>query len=125
MSDLRGFLHPRGVFVTRFEGRAVPAEIVRNVQTFFLFYMFLYMTGVFLFGVIESRMDAGLDLATSASAVASALGNIGPGIGEVGPASNYLAVPALGKWLLSALMITGRLEIFPILLLFAPVMWRR
>lgn len=125
VSDLRRFLHPRGVFVTRFEGRAVPPEIVRNVQSFFLFYMLLYMAGVFLFGVAESRLGIGLDLVTSASAVASALGNIGPGLGAVGPSANYAEVPVLGKWLLSFLMIVGRLEIFPVLLLFTRDLWKR
>lgn len=125
VADLRRLVHPRGVFVTRFGGRSVPPEIVRNVQTFLLFYVFLFMAGTFLLGVIVSREAADLDLVTSASAVASALGNIGPGLGAVGPASNYLGVPAAGKWLLSGLMIVGRLEIFPVLLLLTRDLWRR
>lgn len=124
-TDLRRLIHPRGVFATRFGGDPVPDHIVSSVQSFFLFYMFLFMTGTLLMGVIESSLGAGLDLITSASAVASALGNIGPGLGEVGPASNYLGVPATGKWLLSFLMIVGRLEIFPLLLLFTRELWRR
>jgi trk system potassium uptake protein TrkH len=123
-TDLRRLIHTRGVFVTRFGGQAVPDPIVQSVQSFFLFYMFLFMTGTVLMGVIESSLGAGLDLITSASSVASALGNIGPGLGEVGPAANYLAVPAGGKWLLSFLMIVGRLEIFPVLLLFTRELWR-
>jgi trk system potassium uptake protein TrkH len=87
--------------------------------------MFLFMTGTVLLGMIGSRVGGGLDLVTSASAVASALGNIGPGLGEVGPTANYLAVPWMGKWLLSFLMIAGRLEIFPVLLLFTRDLWRR
>jgi trk system potassium uptake protein TrkH len=66
-----------------------------------------------------------LDLVTSASAVASSLGNIGPGLGDVGPASNYSALPILAKWLLSSLMIVGRLELFPVLVLFTKDLWRR
>jgi trk system potassium uptake protein TrkH len=57
--------------------------------------------------------------------VASALGNIGPGLGEVGPAANYAGVPAAGKWLLSVIMIVGRLEVFPVILLFTRELWRR
>lgn len=95
------------------------------MQSFFLFYMLVFMTGVFLLGVIASRSAASLDLVTAASAVASALGNIGPGLGAVGPAASYADVPALGKWLLAGLMIVGRLEIFPILLLLTPDLWRR
>jgi trk system potassium uptake protein TrkH len=124
-TDLRRLIHTRGVFATRFGGQAVPDPIVESVQSFFLFYMFLFMTGTVLMGVIESSVGAGFDLTTSASSVASALGNIGPGLGEVGPASNYLAVPAGGKWLLSFLMIVGRLEIFPVMLLFTRELWAK
>jgi trk system potassium uptake protein TrkH len=124
-TDLRRFIHPRGIFRTRFEGVSLPRSLVRNIQSFFLFYMFIFMAGTFLMGVIVSRLEVDLTLATSASAVASALGNIGPGLGEVGPASNYATVPVAGKWLLSVLMIIGRLEIFPVLLLFTRDLWRR
>ncbi len=124
-ADLRRLVHPRSVLVTRFGGKAVPDPIVGSVQSFFLFYMFLFMTGTVLLGLIESRLGTGLDLVTSTSAVASALGNIGPGLGMVGPTSNFLAVPVSGKWLLSFLMIAGRLEIFPVLLLFTRDLWKR
>jgi trk system potassium uptake protein TrkH len=125
-ADLRRLVHPRGVFITRFGKDVVPDPIVESVQSFFLFFMFLFMTGTFAMGFITSTLPgAELDLVTSASAVASALGNIGPGLGEVGPASNYLGIPWPSKWLLSFLMIAGRLEIFPVLLLFTRELWRR
>jgi len=125
-ADLRRLVHPRGVFITRFGKDVVPDPIVESVQSFFLFFMFLFMTGTFAMGFISSTLPgAELDLVTSASAVASALGNIGPGLGAVGPASNYLAIPWPSKWLLSFLMIAGRLEIFPVLLLFTRELWRR
>lgn len=126
-SDLRRLVHPRGVFVTRFDGTLVPPDLVRNIQSFFLFYMFVFMTGTFLLSVIESRQlgTTGLDLVTSVSAVASALGNIGPGLGLVGPTENFAPIQGAGKWLLSGLMLVGRLEIFPLLLLFTPDLWRR
>lgn len=124
-ADLRRIIHPLGVFKARLGRRAVDDQIVHSVQTFFLFYMVVFMVGTLLMGIIESRLAIGQDLVTSASAVASALGNIGPGLGDVGPASNYLLVPAEGKWLLSGLMIVGRLEIFPIILLFTRELWRR
>jgi trk system potassium uptake protein TrkH len=124
-ADLRRIIHPRGVFMTRLGHDTVPDAVVASVQSFFLFYMFLFMTGTLLMGVIDSAAGSGFDLATSASAVASALGNIGPGLSEVGPSANYLAVPAAGKWLLSFLMIVGRLEIFPVLLLFTRELWRK
>ena len=77
------------------------------------------------FGIINDIAGAGFDIITSASAVASSVGNVGPGLGAVGPTSNYALVPDAGKWLLSFLMIVGRLEIFPVILLFTRELWRR
>ena len=120
-ADLRRIVHPRGIFVTRFGKEVVSDSVMESIQTFFLFYMFLFMSGTVVLGLMSSD----LDLVTSASAVASSLGNIGPGLGAVGPTSNFLAIPDAGKWLLSFLMIAGRLEIFPVVLLFTRYLWRR
>lgn len=124
-ADMRRLIHPRGVFVTRLGRDTVAEDVVESVQAFFLLYMFLFMTGTLLFGIISGVGGADFDLVTSASAVASSIGNVGPGLGALGPTSNYQAVPAVGKWLLAFLMIVGRLEIFPVLLLFTRELWRR
>jgi trk system potassium uptake protein TrkH len=124
-ADLRRLIHPRGLFPTKLGKTPVPDSIAESVQSFFLLYMFVFMTGTLAFATFESIAGANLDLVTSASAVASALGNIGPGLGEVGPAANFAVVPAAGKWLLSFIMIIGRLEVFPVLLLFTRELWRR
>ncbi|HUG75065.1 MAG TPA: TrkH family potassium uptake protein [Acidimicrobiia bacterium] len=124
-ADMRRLIHPRGVFVTRLGHQQVPEKIAESVQSFFILYMFLFMTGIVAFAVIEAFAGIPIDLATSVSSVASALGNIGPGLSEVGPISTFAGVPTAGKWLLSFLMIVGRLEIFPIVLLFTREMWRR
>jgi len=124
-NDLRRIMHPRGVFVARLGKNPVPDSVVESVQSFFLFYVLLFGMGILFFGMILSQAGSPIDLGTAASAVASALGNIGPGLGEVGPAGNYLDVPASGKWLLSFLMIVGRLEIFPVLLLLTRELWRK
>ena len=123
--DVRRLIHPRGVFVTRVGKKPVPDTIVEAIQTFFLLYMFAFMTGTFLLAIIGSLGDPQLDPISAVSAVASALGNIGPALGLLGPSDNYLVVPALGKWLLASLMIVGRLEILPILILFNRELWRR
>jgi len=125
VADLRRIVHPRGVHLTRFGKDVVKPEIVQDVQTFFMFYMFIFMTGTFLMGLIESTMGAEVDIVTSASAVASAIGNIGPGLSEIGPSGNFLGLPGPSKWLLSGLMIAGRLEIFPIILLFTRRLWTK
>ncbi len=124
-ADVRRLIHPRGVFVTRIGRYPVSESLVEAVQTFFLLYMFAFMTGTFLLAVIGATGDTPLDMVSTVSAVASSLGNVGPGLGLVGPTENYLVVPALGKWLLGGLMIVGRLEILPILILFNRELWRR
>ncbi len=124
-ADLRRLVHPRGVFVTRFGGTRISDPIVEAIQSFFLFYMFLFMTSTFLLAFIDANLSEGLDLVTATSAVAASLGNIGPGLGEVGPAENYAGLHDLAKWMLSSLMIVGRLEIFPVLVLFTKDLWRR
>jgi trk system potassium uptake protein TrkH len=124
-ADLRRLVHPRAVFITRFGGVRVTDPVAEAVQSYFLFYMFLFMTSVFLLAFIDANLDEGLDLVTATSAVAASIGNIGPGLGDVGPSANYGGLPALAKWLLSSLMIVGRLEIFPVLVLFTKDLWRR
>ena len=124
-TDVRRLIHPRGVFVTRVGKHPVPDLIVEAVQTFFLLYMFAFMSGILLLAVIGSLAGSNIDIVTTVSAVASSLGNVGPGLGDVGPTGNYLGLPAAGKWLLASLMIVGRLEILPILILFNREVWRR
>jgi trk system potassium uptake protein TrkH len=124
-ADLRRLVHPRGIFVTRFGGKRVTEPIIEAVQSYFLFYMMLFMASTFALAFIDANASEGLDLVTAATAVAASIGNIGPGLGEVGPAGNYAGLPALAKWLLSSLMIVGRLEIFPVLVLFTRDLWRR
>lgn len=124
-ADLRRLVHPRGIFVTRFGGKRVTDPVIEAVQSYFLFYMFLFMTSTFLLAFIDANLSEDLDLITATTAVAASIGNIGPGLGEVGPAGNYAGLPDLAKWLLSSLMIVGRLEIFPVLVLFTKDLWRR
>jgi trk system potassium uptake protein TrkH len=83
------------------------------------------MTATFGLAFIDANLTEGLDLVTATSAVAASIGNIGPGLGEVGPVANYAGLPALAKWMLAGLMIVGRLEIFPVLVLFTKDLWKR
>lgn len=124
-TDVRRIIHPRGIFVTRVGGNVLPDLVVEAAQTFFLLYMFAFMTGTFLMAIIGSIAEPSLDMVTTVSAVASSLGNVGPGLGDVGPTGNYLLIPWPGKYLLAGLMIVGRLEILPIVILFNREVWRR
>ena len=124
-ADLRRLIHPRGVFVTRFGAKPVADPVVESVHNFFMFFIFIFMTGTFLMGLFGSFSNPKMDIITAVSATASALGNFGPALGDLGPTSNYLNVSLPGKWLLSLLMIAGRLEILPVVLLFTRSLWRR
>jgi trk system potassium uptake protein TrkH len=117
--ELRRMLHPRAVFTLWFNGRALSPTLQTNVLGFFLLYMVVYGGGVLILTV------GGRDLVTSIGATAATLGNIGPGLGLVGPASNYAQLLAWEKWLLMAFMLIGRLELFTVLVLFLPGAWRR
>jgi trk system potassium uptake protein TrkH len=124
-TDVRRLIHPRGVFITRVGKTAVPDLVVETVQTFFLLYMFAFMTGTFLMAIVVSLSGANTDVVAIVTSVATSLGNVGPGLGEVGPTGNFLGIPWAGKWLLASLMIVGRLEILPILILFNREVWRK
>lgn len=117
--ELKKMLHPRGVFNLWFNNRALSPSLQTNVLGFFLLYMVVYIAGVLIltFG--------GRDLVTSVGATAATLGNIGPGLGLVGPTSNYSFLMGWEKWLLVLFMLIGRLEIFTVLVLFMPGAWRR
>jgi trk system potassium uptake protein TrkH len=117
--ELRKMLHPRGVFTLWFNGRALSPGLQTNVLGFFLLFMVVFGCGVLVLTL------GGRDIVTAVGATAASLGNIGPGLGEVGPASNYAVLFAWEKWLLMLLMIIGRLEIFTVLVLFLPAAWRR
>ncbi len=110
--ELRRLIHPNAVIPVRLNHKAVPQNILYNVLAFIVFYFLI--AGVS--AMIISAM--GYDLSSSFSAVAASLGNIGPGLGKVGPTMNYAHFPVLGKWFLSFLMLLGRLELFTVLVLF-------
>lgn len=117
--ELKRLIHPNAVIPVRLNSQAVSSQIVTNVLAFVSFYILTVMIST---GVISAL---GYDLESSLGAVAATLGNIGPGIGAVGPVENYAHIPVFGKWFLSFLMLIGRLELFTVLMLFAPSFWRK
>jgi trk system potassium uptake protein TrkH len=117
--ELKRIVHPKAIIPMRLNGKTVPQPIVNSVLAFIVFYLLIFMGGsVFMAGL-------GLDMESAMGAVASALGNIGPGLGSVGPAETYAQLPHVGKWLLSFLMLLGRLELFTVLIIFAPAFWKK
>jgi trk system potassium uptake protein TrkH len=103
----------------------LPAEVVSAVHSYVVVYMLAFGIGAVMLLYFESAWGADMDIVTGLSAAASAISNVGPGLGTVGPASTYADVAAPGKWILGMLMILGRLEIYPVILLFTASFWRR
>ena len=117
--ELKRLLHPQAVLPVRMNGRPVSQDIIFNVLAFFLIYIIIFALGTFVMSLM------GLDFETAIGATAATIGNIGPGIGSVGPMDNYANIPVFGKWFLSFLMLLGRLELFTVLILFSPAFWKR
>lgn len=119
MLELKRLLHPQAIIPVRMNGKPVSQDIIFRVLAFFLIYMLIFAFGTFIMSLF------GLDFETAIGTTVASLGNIGPGIGRVGPVGNYIDVPMGGKWFLSLLMLLGRLELFTVLILFSPSFWKR
>jgi trk system potassium uptake protein TrkH len=118
-AQIRRIHSPHGVFVPRFDGRPVPEEVLSSVMAFFvLFTVSIGITSVLL-------AMTGLDIVTSVSGAATALANIGPGLGPIiGPAGNFAPLNDAAKWILTFAMLIGRLELMVVLVLFTASFWR-
>ncbi|MBK6362541.1 MAG: TrkH family potassium uptake protein [Saprospiraceae bacterium] len=116
--EFRRILHPRAMIRLKINKEVVPPRILTHILVFLLVYLLVVVVGSLI------MMFLGIDLATSLSMVATTLGNVGPGIGKVGPPYNFGDFPDTAKWVCSALMIIGRLELFTILILFSRSFWR-
>ncbi len=116
---LRKLVHPRAFIPVKYDGHSVKDEIIFSIMSFALFYILIFVVGSLLLSAF------GLDFETAMGASIAALGNIGPGIGLVGPVENYHDIPYLGKWVLSFLMLLGRLELFTVLVFLSPGFWKK
>lgn len=116
--EFRQIMHPQAVLPIRFGNRVIDASILKTILVFFLMYLVVFAAG----SLVMSLM--GYDLISSMGASIASLGNIGPGWGAFGPAENYAQVPYTGKWALIFLMMTGRLELFTVLVIFSPYFWK-
>ena len=117
-SNLRHMVHPRSVDSIKLEGKKVDNSTIINVTTYLALYALCFASTFVLISLFDE-----FDLETNVSAAASCFNNIGPGFSLVGPMSNYAAYSIISKWVLSAAMLLGRLEILPMILLFAPSAW--
>jgi trk system potassium uptake protein TrkH len=116
--DVQRQLRPTAVQVLRVRGRVYSEDVRRGVLGFFFIYMAVFAAGSLAMAAL------GVDFLTAAASAAATLNVVGPGLGDVGAVENYAAIPEAGRWVLSALMLIGRLEIFTVLVLLTPAFWR-
>lgn len=114
----RRMLHPSGIFIPVYNGQKLSENVIQSVMTFMFLFIICFLAIAFVLTLF------GLDIITALSASATALANVGPGLGDVGPAGNFKHLPDAVKWILSYTMLLGRLEIFAVLIFFLPNFWK-
>lgn len=117
--EIASLLHPRSVKVLKTEGKVIEPSVVSSVNAYFITYFFLYAASVLIVSLDN------FDFTSNFTAVAATLNNIGPGLGAVGPTCNFGGFSILSKLVLMFDMLAGRLELFPMLLLFSPSTWKK
>lgn len=117
--EVQKILHPRATIPVQLNGKMLTSDVISSVTGFFFFYILLFIGGTLLISLEN------IGLVSAASSVAATLGNIGPGFDLVGPSSNYAFFSVPSKWVLTMMMLFGRLELFTIFLLFTPSFWKK
>jgi trk system potassium uptake protein TrkH len=118
LTELKKLIHPKAVVPVRFCGQPVEPEILSTIAAFFATYVAVFAIASLFMTIL------GLDIVSAVSATATCMAGCGPGLGSVGPMSNYADVPTIGKWLLSVCMLLGRLELFTVFVIFTKAFWR-
>lgn len=118
-NELSYVVHPRSIKKVHMDGRTVPETVIKSTQVYVMTYV-----AVYLFSVLALAIDR-FDFATDFTAVAANLNNIGPCLGQIGPTGNYAGYSVFSKFVLMFDMLTGRLELFPMLILFSLKTWKR
>ena len=118
-NEFKHILHPNAILPVRINKQVISPSIVSTVLAF----CFIYIAIIVISTLLMMAMEVGAE--ESMGCVISSIGNMGPGLGETGPAYSWNALPDAAKWLLSFLMLLGRLELFTVLLLFTPDFWKR
>ena len=118
-NQIKKLISPNSVIITKYNNQKISDNFINSVIIFIFTFLFIFLIISMLLSI------SGLDFITSISGAASAISNVGPGLGEViGPNGNYQNIPDVSKWVLSAGMLLGRLELFAVLVLFFPSFWR-
>jgi trk system potassium uptake protein TrkH len=117
--EILRIIHPHATTVVKLGKTPVPQSIMRSIWGFFMLYVGIYFAGTTALTALN------LDLISAASGMATCLGNVGPGLGTLGPMDNFSGVHMVGKWVLIFAMLLGRLEIYTIIVLLMPAFWRK
>jgi len=118
-NQIKKLISPNSVIVVKYNKQKISDNFIKSVITFIFSFLFIFL----ILAVLLSL--SGLDFLTAVSGAASAISNVGPGLGEIiGPNGNYKEIPDISKWILSFGMLLGRLELFAVLVLFFPSFWR-
>ncbi len=119
INQLKKIIYPRGIFIIKYENNSVDEKFMASIISFIYLYIIIFFVMTALLSL------SGLDFITSISGSATAISNVGPGLGAIiGPNGSFSLLPDFSKWILSIGMILGRLELFAILVLFLPSFWR-
>ena len=117
--EIGSYIHPRSVNRIKVEGRPVDHESIRSINVYLTAYMLIFCLSILLISI------EGQDVITTFTSVAATINNIGPGLAVVGPTGNFSSFNIFSKWVLIFDMLAGRLELFPMLILFHPTIWKQ
>ena len=118
-AEFKRRIHPNAVIPVKFNDRPVSQQTLNNVIAFMIIYVMVILVTVVAF------CACGIDFDEAIGTTVSAIGNVGISIGSYGPMGTYTYFPTLAKWIMTFVMLIGRLEIFTVLLLFSPALWRK
>ena len=119
VAEFQRRIHPNAIIPVRLNEKTVPQQTINNIMAFLIFYVFIIAVTVVIF------CATGVDFDEAIGSAVSAIGNVGISIGQFGPVGTYATFPTVAKWVMSFVMLIGRLEIFTILLLFTKALWRK
>ena len=119
IAEFQRRIHPNAIIPVKLNEKAVPQQTINNIMAFLIFYVFIIAVTVVIFSA------SGVNFDESIGAAVSAIGNVGISIGQFGPAGTYAEFPMVAKWVMSFVMLIGRLEIFTVLLLFTRILWKK
>ncbi|MBO4986158.1 MAG: TrkH family potassium uptake protein [Paludibacteraceae bacterium] len=119
VAEFQRRIHPNAIIPVKLNEKAVPQQTINNIMAFLIFYVFIIVVTVVIF------CATGVDFDEAIGSAVSAIGNVGISIGQFGPAGTYAEFPMIAKWVMSFVMLIGRLEIFTVLLLFTKALWRK